>query len=212
MRFRRADARGRAETFARFGIDPSLRLFLNVRRFLPIWGCDVALEAFRRYAREDPGSHFVMLGGSGTEGMVRDARKTLRADGLEGRFTLFEGDTPFDDCIDLMAAADVFLSLMRVPDMRSFSILQAACAGGIPVLSDQAEYREMERDGFRALFVDPVDTDGVVAALRECAGKPALAGEIRAANERYIDRYEDHEVQMARLREAIDEVCRKYGV
>jgi glycosyltransferase involved in cell wall biosynthesis len=211
-RFRRADTGRRAETFARFGIDPSRRLFLNVRRFLPIWGCDVALEAFRRYARVDPGAHFVMLGGSGTEGMVREARKTLCADGLEGRFTLFEGDTPYDDCIDLMAVADVFLSLMRVPDMRSASILQAAYAGGIPVLSDQAEYREMERDGFRALFVDPVDPAGVVAALRECTGESRLAGEFRVANERYIDEHEDHEIQMARLREAIEEVCGKYGV
>lgn len=211
-RFRRADKEQRTETFARFGIDPSRRLFLNVRRFLPIWGCDVALEAFRRYAREDPGGHFVMLGGIGTEEMVREARKTLRADGLEGRFTLFEGDTPFDDCIDLMAATDVFLSLMRVPDMRSASIVQAAYAGGIPVLSDQAEYREMEREGFRALFVNPVDTDGVVAALRECVGRSGLADEIRAANKRFIDEHEDHEVQMVRLREAIEGVCETYGV
>jgi len=211
-RFRRADTGRREETFARFGIDPSRRLFLNVRRFLPIWGCDVALEVFRRYARVDPAAHFVMLGGIGTEGMVREAREALRADGLEGRFTLFEGDTAFDDCIDLMAVADVFLSLMRVPDMRSASIVQASYAGGIPVLSDQPEYREMERDGFRALFVDPVDTDGIVAALRECVGKPWLAEEIRAANERYIDEHEDHEVQMVRLREAIEEVCGKYGV
>ena len=136
----------------------------------------------------------------------------LHADGLGGRFTLFDGDTPFDECVDLMAAADVFVSLMRVPDMRSFSILQAASAGGIPVLSDQSEYREMERDGFRALFVDPVDTEAVVAALRESSGKPWLAEEIRAANERYIGKHEDHEVQMARLREAIEEVCGKYGV
>ena len=211
-RFRRAKSGRRAETLARYGIDPSRRLFLNARRFLPIWGCDIALEAFRRYAGEDPLAHFVMLGGTGTEGMVREARKLLRADGLEGRFTLFDGDTPFDVCVDLMSAADVFVSVMRVPDMRSFSILQAASAGGIPVLSDQSEYREMERDGFRALFVDPVDTGAVVAALRECSGKSWLAEEIRAANERYIGEHEDHEVQMATLREAIEEVCEKYGV
>lgn len=211
-RFRRADAERRAAVLSRFGIDPTRRLFLNVRRFLPIWGCDVALEAFRRYAREDPGAHFAMLGGSGTEALVREARKSLRASGLEGRFTLFEGDTPFDDCVDLMAASDVFLSLMRVPDMRSFSILQGASAGGVPMLSDQAEYREMERDGFRALFVDPLDADDVVAALRDIAARPRLAEEIRAANKRYIDEHEDHEIQMARLREAIEEVCGKYGV
>lgn len=210
--FRRADPGRRAVTFGRFGIDPSCRLILNVRRFVPVWGCDVALEAFRRYAREDPGAHFAMLGGAGTEGMVREAREALRDDGLEGRFTLFEGDTPFEDCADLMAAADVFLSLMRIPDMRSASIVQAACAGGIPVLSDQPEYREMERDGFRALFVDPVDTDGVVAALRESAARPTLAEEIRAANERYVGEHEDSGIQMARLLEAIGEVCEHYGV
>ena len=207
--FRRADPSRRAEICARFGIDPSRRLFLNVRRFVPIWGCHIALEAFRRHAGSDPLAHFALLGGAGTGELVREAREKLRSEGLEGRFTLFDGDTPFSDCADLMSVADAFVSLMTVRDMRSASILQAAASGGVPVLCDQPEYRAMEREGFRAVFVPPGDAEAVAGALRSIAGDEALLNEVRRANDRYIAEHEDQDIQMTRLLEAVESVCRE---
>jgi glycosyltransferase involved in cell wall biosynthesis len=209
--FRRATAPRRKEVLARFGVDPECDLFLNVRRFLPIWGCHIAMEAFRRYAKENPRAHFAMLGGTGTAELVREARKRLRAEGIEDRFLLFEGDTPFSDCVDLMSVAEAYVSLMLVPDMRSFSILQAAAAGGVPILSYQPEYREMERMGFCALFVDPRNPESVAETMRECVRNGRKAEEIRQNNETYIAKHEDQEVQMQQLRAAIEEVCRVYG-
>jgi glycosyltransferase involved in cell wall biosynthesis len=209
--FRRANEDQRKRICKRFGIDPRAMIFMNVRRFQPAWGCDTALEAFIQFAQENPSSHFVMLGGAGSASLVHAAHKQLVERGLEHRFTLFEDDIPLADCAELMSVSDVFVSLARTRDMRSASVLQAASAGGGAILGEQAEYREMERLGFRALFVNPEDTDSVLNALRLYASDAELWGKTVAQNQEYLAEYEDHHQQMARLLNLIDEVCQSYS-
>jgi glycosyltransferase involved in cell wall biosynthesis len=209
--FRRANEDQRRRVCERFGIDPRAMIFMNVRRFQPAWGCDTALEAFIQFAQENPSSHFVMLGGAGSASLVHDAHKQLIERGLEYRFTLFEDDIPLADCAELMSVSDVFVSLARTRDMRSASVLQAASAGGGAILGEQAEYREMERLGFRALFVNPKDADSVLNALRSYASDAELWKKTVAQNREYLAEYEDHHQQMARLLNLIDEVCQSYS-
>jgi len=209
--FRRANEDQRRRICKRFGIDPTATIFMDVRRFQPAWGCDTALDAFIQFAQEDSSSHFVMLGGIGSAPLVRDARQQLVERGLEHRFTLFEDDIPLADCAELMSVSDVFVSLMRTRDMRSASILQAASAGGAPVLSEQAEYREMERLGFRALFVNPEDIDSVLNALRLYANNSELWKNTVTQNQKYLAEYEDYHGQMAKLLDLIGDVCKSYN-
>lgn len=102
-----------------------------------------------------------------------------------------------------MAASDVFVSLMGLGDMRSASVLQAACAGAVPVLAEHAEYRELEKLGFRAQFVDPNRPAAVAGAVRLYLENGELVKVTRAANQRYIAQCEDFDTQMGRLLEAI---------
>lgn len=208
--FQKADGNQRRRICKKFGVDPKATIFMNVRRFQPAWGCDTALEAFIQFAQEDPSSHFVMLGGAGSAPLVRDARKQLVEGGLEDKFTLFEDDIPLADCAELMSVSDVFVSLPRTRDMRSASVLQAASAGGAPILSEQAEYREMERLGFRALFVDPEDVGSVLNALRLYANDADLRKKTVTQNQAYLSEHEDHHRQMTKLLNLIDDVCQSY--
>lgn len=208
--FRRADSVRRLELCARWDINPAATVILNPRRFRPVWGGFVALEAFIQLALEDPSTHFVLFGGQGTEKFTNEARVKIQERGLLSRFTLLEGFAPSSDCIELMSISDVFVSLLARSDMRSLSVLQATAAGAVPIIAEQAEYREMERSGFEAIFVQPNNIDEAVKALRFCVNHPEQRREMRERNDRYLAQFEDHSTQMDSLLILIEEVCSRY--
>jgi len=209
-RFKRAEGESRQAIRRKWGIEPGALVFLNVRRFRPAWGGFVALEAFMRLASEHPSSHFILLAGQSTEDSIRQARERLQESGLLSRFTLLEGHTPLEVCAELMSISDAFTSLLGRGDMRSSSVLQAAAAGGIPIVSDTPEYREMEGLGFAGLFVRPDSVEEVLDALRFVARNPESAGPILARNNVYITEHEDYTKQMGKMLGLINEVCSKY--
>ena len=207
--FCRADNEKRQIVCTKYGIDPAAIVFMNVRRFRPPWGCDIILNAFIRFASERPPSHFVLLGGANSEPYVLEARKRLAGTPLEKRFTFFEGEIPLADCAELMSVADVFTSVVRKQDIGSSGVLQAAAAGGAPILSDHSEYREMVHLGFKAIFVDIHNEDTIITAMRTYAEDESLRRSTADCNQQYISRYEDYEHQMTKLLELIDQVSRR---
>src|SRR5262249_11918377 len=152
---RRADDEQRPVVCARWKIDPKATIVLNPRRFRPDWGAFVALDAFFQLALENVDTHFIMFGGLHTEQFTEKARAEIAKRGLSARFTILDGEAPLDTCAELMSISDVFVSLLGRGDMRSASVLQAAAAGAAPIVSDNDEYREMQRLGFAALLVKP---------------------------------------------------------
>jgi hypothetical protein len=123
---------------------------------------------------------------------------------MERRITIFDGQISHESVGKLFSVADVFLSVIRTNDMRSLSILEGAAVGATPVLSDVAEYREMERLGFRALFIERLDAEAVAFAVRRAIHDPGLRAEIAAANRQYLDEHEDGERNMLRLLDLIE--------
>jgi glycosyltransferase involved in cell wall biosynthesis len=211
-RFRRASDALRTEICARHGISPTALIVMNVRRFFPAWGADLAFEAFIRFAREHATVHFVMLGGNGTEALVSRARTVIAREGLSGRFTMFEGDLPLEECAALMAVSDICVSLMRERDMRPFaSILEAVACGAVPILGDQEEYRLMEREGFQAIFCPPGDEDAVIGALRSYTASDALRDETSRRNFRYLDMHENGREQAIDLLRRVRSICETYS-
>jgi len=96
-------------------------------------------------------------------------------------------------------------------DMRSVSVLQATAAGGVPVLSNNPEYREMDRLGFAALYVRNDSIEDVVNALRFCLQNPEEARSMVARNDAYITEHEDFRTQMDKLLELVEGVCADYA-
>jgi glycosyltransferase involved in cell wall biosynthesis len=203
-RFRRATPTENQRTRARYGIRPDDLVIMNVRRFFPAWGSDIALEAFVRVAKGRRDAHFVLLGGAGTEALVAGARERLEQEGVSSRFTLFEGDLPIAECAALMSIADICVSLMREADMRPLAaILEAACAGGAPVIGDQPEYRAMEQLGFSAIFAAPGDAGSAAAAIERYASDALLRREAAERNARYLGEHEDGIAQAQDLLRAV---------
>jgi glycosyltransferase involved in cell wall biosynthesis len=210
-RFQPASETARLGVCARFGIDPSALVVMNVRRFFPAWGSDLAFGAFVRFAKEHASAHFVLLGGSGTEAFVAAARDVLGREGLSGRFTLFDGDIALEDCAALMSITDIFVSLMREQDMRPLaSILEAAACGGAPIIGDQPEYRAMERQGFSGTLCAPGDVEPVVEALRRYAASPAVRAQTARRNLAYLDEHENGRQQAVDLLRLVRSICDRY--
>jgi glycosyltransferase involved in cell wall biosynthesis len=201
--FRRAPEEDRRAFCARHGVDPASLIIVNARRFAPYWGSDLALAAFLRLAKEDATLHFFALGGLGTESFVAEARKHISTEGLNHRIRIFDGHIPDGVVQELISVADIFTSLVHPHDARSYSILEGAAAGATPVLSDVTEYREMERLGFRALFIERLDAEAVAFAVRRAIQDPAMRAEIAAANQQYLEEHEDNERNMLRLLDLI---------
>jgi glycosyltransferase involved in cell wall biosynthesis len=210
QKFKRATVETRRIVCAKWGIDPNAIVFLNPRRFRPAWGGFVSLEAFMRLASEQPLSHFILFGGLGNEEFTREAKARLEEAGLLSTFTLLEGDTPLEVCAELMSISDVFVSLLGRGDMRSSSVLQAAASGGIPVVSDSEEAREMERNGFAGFFVRPDQVEDVLTTLKSCVRNPERLAEMRARNDVFLAAKEDYAKQMDKLLDLIESVCADY--
>ncbi len=206
--FRRASVQERRTFCAEYAIDPSSLIIVNIRRFMPRWGSDIALEAFLQLAEEDERLRFFALGGQGgSEPYVAEARERISAKGLDDRIRIFDGHISDASVQQLVSVTDIFTSLVRLNDMGSASILEGAAAGATPLLSDIPSNREIERLGFRALFIEKLDAAGVVDALRLAIHKPALRAEMAAANQRYLEVHEDREQNMLRLLDLIADCC-----
>ena len=209
-KFRRAEGEARRSVCAKWKIDPDATVVLNPRRFRPDWGAFVSLDAFLQIASENEQTHFILFGGRDTEKFTSQARDKIVEQGFGERFTILEGEASLDVCAELMSVSDIFMSLLGRGDMRSASVLQAAAAGAAPILSDNPEYREMERMGFQSLFVSPGNVQEVVDALRVYVNDPARARAVVANNDEYLAAHEDYEVQMDRMLGLIEDVCARY--
>jgi len=210
-KFKRADDQQRPALCTKWKIDPTATITLNPRRFRPDWGAFVSLDAFFQVALENLKTHFVLFGGHQTEKFTEQARMEVARRDLSSRFTILEGEASLDTCAELMSISDVFVSLLGRGDMRSASVLQAAAAGAAPIISDNDEYREMQKMGFEGLFVAPDSVEQVVEALRTYINDPAKTRGVVAQNDRYIQQHEDYSTQMDRMLELIEELCTLYA-
>lgn len=213
--FTRLDPAERLRVCGQWGIDPAREVVMNVRRFLPLYNCRAAVEAFLAVARLRPSTHFVLLGGLETDAFVDEAVRRVEQEdaSVVQRFTFLRANVSMTTCADLMGIADVAVSLCGRGDMRSKSVLEAAACGGALVLSDQDEYRYMTRDGFTAEFVDPRDVDATAAAVLRLVDHPEARADMGRRNRQYVESHEDTERQMDKLLSAVLSVkCHAHAV
>lgn len=210
-KFKRVEGEQRRNVRAKWNIKTDATVVLNPRRFRPDWGAFVSLDAFLQIASENFETHFILFGGSNTERFTKQAQDTVSEKGLSDRFTILEGEASLDVCAELMSVSDVMVSLLGRGDMRSASVLQAAAAGAAPIISDNPEYREMERLGFKALFVAPGSVEEVVNALRTYLNDSQRARDFVAQNDEYLAQHEDYSRQMDQMLNLIENVCERYS-
>jgi len=206
----RAGAAERSRLCAKWGIDPEAVIVQNCRRFMPLWGCFTALDAFLRLSQEGERAHFVLFGADASRDHLAEARRRIAAAGKTARFTLIDRELKFEEFLELASVSDIFTSLVQRGDMRSSSVLLLAAAGAAPVIGDVPEYRLMAEHGFSALFPSVTSADQTLDALRCLLRDPALRAEFAVRNAEYLRTHEDRETQMDLLLSLIDEVCLRY--
>jgi hypothetical protein len=193
-----------------WGIDPSAVIVQNCRRFRRQWGSDAVLNAFLEVAVARPATRFVLLGGAADVPEVQAARERVAGAGLANRFTIIDRALSAADYQELARVSDVSLSLMRRGDMRSASVLIHAAAGAAQVLAEHPEFREMERNGFRATFVDLHQPSRVAAAIRAYVDDPLRRQVEAELNRAYVLEHEHQPRQVACILDRIDGVCDRY--
>jgi glycosyltransferase involved in cell wall biosynthesis len=197
--FAPCDDRARRRLRERLGLPLDGPIVLNTRRFDPLWGSDVVLDACLLHAERHDGTHFVLIGGPGNDVRVSDAQRRVADRGASHRFSFRTGTLTLGEFADLLQVADIALSVPRDVEPRSWSVLQAMACGAPLVVGDQPTYRDMTTLGADAAFVDARSPEAVAAGLAELSDRPARRAEIRSHNLAYIERYEDEDRRMAEL-------------
>lgn len=182
-----------------YGIAVGARVVMNIRRFLPHWGSALAWPAMAALAEARPDVHLVLLGGATSDDDMTAAEADARARGLSGRVTFVRGDAPLATVADLMALADVSLSLVRTLEPVSWSVLQAVACGSAVVVADQPSYA---LEGNRGLDVHRLQSCGVTdigAAAAALLDDPGRAAAMAQANARYLSAHHDRDIELTRL-------------
>jgi phosphatidylinositol alpha-1,6-mannosyltransferase len=186
-RFQPLDVDARAETRARFGLDPDRTLVLGLSRLVPRKGFDVVIDAV--LALGDAPVQLAIAGaGRDRARLVRRARGDANV--------RFLGRVPDDALPVLYGCADIFAMCCRDRwggiEAEGFGIVfleAAACA--VPAIAGRSGgAHEAVDDGVTGFVVAPQDTDAVRAAMRRLSDDPAARERMgRAARERALAEY-----------------------
>jgi phosphatidylinositol alpha-1,6-mannosyltransferase len=186
-RFRPLDGEARAETRARFGLDPDRTLVLGLSRLVPRKGFDVVIDAV--LALGDAPVQLAIAG----EGRDR-ARLVRRTRGNTN--VRFLGRVSDDVLPALYGCADIFAMCCRDRwggiEAEGFGIVfleAAACA--VPAIAGRSGgAHEAVDDGMTGFVVAPRDMDAVRAALRRLCDDPGARERMgRAARARAVAEY-----------------------
>jgi hypothetical protein len=197
--FRRAAGPANAETRARYGIPPTAPVVLGLRRFLPHWAAGTAWTAMLNVAEMRPDVHLVVLDGAPDNPHMARVIEEAALRGLSKRLTAVVGNAPLERVAELMAIADVSLSLVDSLEPVSWSVLQAAACGSALVIGDQPTYRAEAARGLGMRFVPLSDPQAAATAALELLAHPDERAALQRGNEAYVRMYHDQAEQMARL-------------
>ena len=197
--FQRATGARAAAIRRHYGIAADAPVLMNIRRFLPHWGSTLAWPAMAALAEARPTLHLVLLGGAASDADMTATEAEARARGLAGRVTFVRGDVPLATVADLMAVADVSLSLVRTLEPVSWSVQQAVACGSAVVVADQASYALEAQRGLAVHRLSSCGVEAVAAAAGALLDDPGRVASMAAANARYVSDHHDRETELTRL-------------
>jgi glycosyltransferase involved in cell wall biosynthesis len=162
----RADrlAARRQELRAELGAGLDDVLVLSVARLVPEKGHDVLVRAVA--AADDPKLLLVLAGDGPERGRLAALASEL------GARLVFAGDRPWDQIVEVYAAADVF-ALLSEREPWAVVVNEAAACGLPLVLSDRVgAAHDLLRDGENGVLVAAGDVAGAADAFRRLAADP----------------------------------------
>ena len=174
-----------------FGANPHLVVARNLE---PIYGNDVALEAFARVLKRFPGAR-LSVAGSGPEGAA--LAELAQRLGIAAQ-VCFSGRLDREQMAVLYRDAHLMLNASRVDNMPN-AVLEAL-ASGVPVISTRAGgIPFMVKDGHTAMLVAVDDAEAMAAAAIEVLENHDLRSRLVAAGLAEVQRYQWSAVRDALL-------------
>jgi glycosyltransferase involved in cell wall biosynthesis len=198
-RYRRVESDERRRLREKWGLPADCRVVTDCRRFRPHWGSRPVLEAMLLAARECPEARFVLIGGPGASEEIERARERATAVGLADRFLMLDRQVTTVEYGEIAVMSDVGVSVVPRGDMRSASVLEYAAAGAGLVLGENAEYRTLEPQGFRAQFARGDVPEELAAGMLVYLRDEELLATHRASNRAFMESNEDKLIQMPRM-------------
>lgn len=184
---------------SRYGIAAGARVVMNIRRFLPHWGSDMAWRVLRAVAEHRRDTHMILLGGSGSAPELERVKREAASCGLLDRITVMDGDVSLSTVAGLMSVADVSLSLVEPLEPVSWSVLQAAACGSALVLGDQRSYEDECERGLAAVRVPAKNVSLAAAATVSLLDDSARRAAMATGNDHHVSTHHDQDVHFARL-------------
>lgn len=190
---------------ARPGWEDSV-VVLTTRTWEPLYGPDIALEAFAKAYRNNGRLRLIMLG-SGS--MKKDIDHRIRTAGLEAVIDC-PGHVRHDQLPDFFRASDLYLSC-SYSDGSSISLMEAMATGLPVIVTDSPGNREWVRQGKNGWLAPAGISERFGSLITEAASLPLeKRGAIGSLNRRTVERSADGDMTFSRLLEIYDRIERQW--
>ncbi len=180
-------------------------VFLSTRRLRPIYNIDVIIKAYAAIQSKIPPSRLIIVG----DDFLNDQMKSLCQELQIEQHTHFTGWVEREEYVDIMKAADVFISI-PTSDSTALSLLEAFTARSAVITGDLRANREWITDHQNGLLVEPQNVDALANAMVDAASDKMRINQWSESNRTMVeDRGERHK-EMLRLEKMYEELlCKK---
>jgi glycosyltransferase involved in cell wall biosynthesis len=165
---------------ARYATPPTAPVVLSTRSFSQAYyNIPLFVDAIPELSRRHPDAVFWIAGYEGEDGAIR---RQVEARGV-ARVVRFLGRVPHDELQDVVAAADVYITIPSL-DATAVSLLEAMAAGKAIVASALPSAAEWIVDGVTGRTVPPGEGAPLVEAISSLLADPAARARLgRAAHD-----------------------------
>jgi glycosyltransferase involved in cell wall biosynthesis len=181
------------------------KIVICTRKHRPIYGIEYLLHAAPKVLLEVKNATFLFVG----NGPLLDYHKHLvKQLSLEG-YVKFLGYVPNDSLLDLLNAADVYVS-PSLSDGSSASLMEALACGLPVVVTKIPANQEWIKDGENGFLVPPCDSEALARSIIQLLRDAELTSRMKNANLELARKRANWAVNSRVLEECVERVTREF--
>jgi glycosyltransferase involved in cell wall biosynthesis len=161
-------AEARKSICTEYHIPEHFKIIHSARRFQIRYNTMYGFKACVELLKEDKEVFcFFTIGGTRSD-LAKQAISEMDKlpDDIRERLVFLEGEVSYDKFMNILAGADVFLSLRGAGDMRAATVLEGTYVGTVPVLADYKEWNYYVEEGAKAILVDPCNVVDIKKGIK----------------------------------------------
>jgi len=192
-------AEARKNICKEYNIPEHFKIIHSARRFRFRYNTMYGFKACVELLKEDKELFcFFTIGGTKSELAEKEE--------IKQRIIFLEGEVSYDKFMEILAGADVFLSLRGAGDMRAATVLEGTYVGTVPVLADYQEWRYYVEEGAKAVLVDPCDVDEIKKGIKRAF---EVQRDFAEYNPKYMLENYGTDALLEKFKEAVESIIEK---